>query len=184
MLKKVIATVVLLSLITFVIVQAIERQQDNNNEETKVIKTAKEVGGLTVGGKAPDFRLNSVEGESVSLSDFKGKKVLMNFWATWCPPCKKEMPAIEKFYKTADKNMVVLAINVDPENDPIAYANKNHLTFPILLDHQEEDHPVSNQYQVMAIPTTYFIDSKGNIQNKFTGEMKLKDIEKNMKLLK
>lgn len=180
MLKKIIALVAILSLITIAIVQAMERQEKQTDLKAEA---EEQLGGLAVGAKAPDFTLNSLEGEAVSLSDFKGKKILVNFWATWCPPCKKEMPAIQQFTEEAGEDMVALAVNIDPENDAIAFANEHKLTFPILLDHQNVDKPISDQYQVLAIPTTFFIDSNGNIQHKFIGEMKLKDIEEHMNRL-
>lgn len=180
MFKKIIALVALLLLITFAIVQAMDRQDKQADQKAG---NQEQLGGLTVGAKAPNFTLNSLEGEAISLSDYKGKKILVNFWATWCPPCKKEMPAIQQFSDEAGEDMIVLAVNIDPENDPIGFANKYKLTFPILLDHQEVKKPISDQYQVMAIPSTFFIDSKGNIQNKFIGEMKLKDIKQNMSRL-
>ncbi len=185
MLKKIIAIVILLSLLTIAVVQAMDRQ--NKQAEQKVEQQTEDkdqFGGLTVGSKAPNFTLHSLDGDEVSLSDYKGKKILVNFWATWCPPCKKEMPAIQQFSKEANEDLVVIAVNIDPENDVVAFANEYKLTFPILLDYQDVDKPVSDNYQVMAIPTTFFIDSEGNIQNKFIGEMKLKDIEVNMNRLK
>lgn len=183
MIKKIVAIVVVLGLISIAVVQAMNHTADKKTETEQKPAINNQLGGLTIGVKAPDFTLHSIKGDEVKLSDFKGKKVLLNFWATWCPPCKKEIPDIQKFYETADKNMVILAVNIDPENDVIGFADKNHLTFPILLDHQDKDKPVSNQYQVMSIPTSFFIDSKGIIRNKFVGAMELKDIKKNMKQL-
>lgn len=181
LIKKIIALVLLLSLFTFAIVQAIDRQDKQSPPKTK---ETEQLGGLKVGSKAPNFTLHSLDGEDVSLSDYKGKKILVNFWATWCPPCKKEMSAIQQFSEEAGEGFVVLGVNVDPENDVVAFANEHKLTFPILLDHQEVDTPVGNRYQVLAIPSTFFVDSKGFIQNKFIGEMKLKDIKDNMNRLK
>ena len=157
MLKKIIALVLLLSLITYAVVQAMDRQDKQTEQKVKQESENKDqFGGLTIGSKAPNFILHSLDGDEVSLSDYKGKKILVNFWATWCPPCKNEMPAIQKFSEEATEDLVVIAVNIDPENDVVAFANEHKLTFPILLDYQNVDKPVSDKYQVLAIPTTFF----------------------------
>ena len=81
--------------------------RQNKQAEQKVEQQTEDkdqFGGLTVGSKAPNFTLHSLDGDEVSLSDYKGKKILVNFWATWCPPCKKEMPAIQQFSKEANED--------------------------------------------------------------------------------
>ncbi|MDP4172008.1 MAG: redoxin domain-containing protein, partial [Bacillota bacterium] len=123
-----------------------------------------------IGVKAPDFVLKTLTGSTVKLSDFKGKRVMLNFWATWCPPCKAEMPDMEKFYKKGQKDLIILAVNIDPQLDVKGFAKANGLTFPILLDEKDE---VNTKYHILSIPTTYFIDSKGIIKDKFTGAMPL-----------
>ena len=100
---------------------------------------------------------------------------MLNFWATWCPPCKAEMPEMEQFYKQGNKDVVILAVNIDPQLDVKGFADKNGITFPILLD---EDDSVNGMYQILSIPTTYFIDRNGIIQNKYTGSMKLDMMKK------
>jgi len=174
MIKKVIASIFLLSLITFSIVQAMDQQKEKKTEELD------QLGGLTIGREAPDFTLKTLEGKEVSLSDYKGKKVMLNFWATWCPPCKKEMPAMQQFSEEAGEDIVVLAVNMDPENDVEGFALNYELTFPIVLDQPESGSLISEQYKIMSIPTTFFIDRDGIIQHKFFGEMQLKDMERNM----
>ncbi|MCM3116350.1 TlpA family protein disulfide reductase [Neobacillus sp. MER 74] len=171
MIKKVIATVILVSLLTVAIVQAMDKTSET--PETKSQPTASQE-GLAVGAKAPDFELKTLTGEKVKLSNLKGKKVMLNFWATWCPPCKAEMPAMEQFSKQMPKDVVILAVNIDPQLDVQGFVDKNKITFPILLDAEDT---VNETYQVLSIPTTYFIDSKGNIQNKYIGEMKLDDMK-------
>lgn len=167
MVKKVIAAVVLITLLTVAIVQAMDKKaepQNTANQETT--KTE----GLQIGAKAPDFELKTLTGETVKLSSLKGKKVMLNFWATWCPPCKAEMPEMEKFSKQAGKDLVVLAVNIDPQNDVKGFVNKNGITFPVLSDINDS---VNKTYQIISIPTTYFIDSNGIIKNKYTGAMQL-----------
>lgn len=166
MVKKIIAAVVLIALLTVAIVQAMDKntQTQKSNDQTSTTQT----NGLKIGTKAPDFELKTLTGETIRLSSFKGKKVMLNFWATWCPPCKAEMPEMEKFYKQGNKDLVILAVNIDPQNDVKGFAKKDDITFPILLD---TDNQVNSMYQILSIPTTYFIDRNGIIQNKFTGSM-------------
>ena len=167
MIKKVVAAVILVTLLTVAIVQAMDKTTET--PETTSQTTASNE-GLAIGAKAPDFELKTLAGETVKLSNLKGKKVMLNFWATWCPPCKEEMPAMEKLSKQAGKDVVILAVNIDPQLDVQGFINENKITFPIPLDKADK---VNETYQVLSIPTTYFIDSKGIIQNKYTGSMTL-----------
>jgi peroxiredoxin len=155
--KKIIAGVVLFGLLTVAIVQAMEKEEQPDN-----------LPGLRIGVKAPDFELENLSGEKVKLSDYRGKKVILNFWATWCPPCKKEMPAMEKFYQKAGNDVEILAVNIDPQYNVQEFTDKLGITFPILLDKKDE---VNSAYSVMTIPTTYFINEKGLITNKYLTSM-------------
>jgi peroxiredoxin len=177
MVKKVIAVVVLIALLGVAIVQAMDKKAEPEN----VSQEAANMGGLKVGAKAPDFELKTLSGDAVKLSDLKGKKVMLNFWATWCPPCKAEMPAMEEFHKEAGDEVVILAVNIDPHLDVKAFVDENGITFPIPLDTEDK---VNETYQVLSIPTTYFIDTKGNIGNKFIGAMNLDAMKQYTKDLK
>lgn len=177
MVKKVIAVVVLIALLGVAIVQAMDKKAEPENASQE----AANMGGLKVGAKAPDFELKTLAGDTVKLSDLKGKKVMLNFWATWCPPCKAEMPAMEEFHKEAGDDVVILAVNIDPHLDVKAFVDENGITFPIPLDAEDK---VNETYQVLSIPTTYFIDTKGNIGNKFIGAMNLDAMKQYTKDLK
>jgi|SRR4051812_21739858 len=172
MIKKVIAAVVLVSLLTVAIVQAMDKKTDTPQTATET-SAAKE--GLSIGAAAPDFQLKTLAGDTVKLSDLRGKKVMLNFWATWCPPCKAEMPEMEQFSKQIGDDTVILAVNIDPQLDVQGFVNEHKITFPILLDAEDK---VNEAYQVLSIPTTYFINSKGIIQNKYTGSMKIDIMKK------
>ena len=108
----------------------------------------------------PDFTLLTPEGGKISLRDFKGKTVFLNFWATWCAPCREEMPAMEKLYQEyRDKNFVVLAVNVkDRKQEAVALLKELKLTYPIALDPEAE---VASLYGAWGLPTTYLIGPKG-----------------------
>lgn len=121
--------------------------------------------GIDPGEMAPDFELETVAGESLKLSDLRGKKVMLNFWATWCPPCKKEMPEIQKLYEEHGDEIEIVAVNLtDSESkvkDVYAYVEKYNYTYPVPLDKKSE---VSDIYMAITIPTTYFIGTDGKIQ--------------------
>ena len=112
---------------------------------------------------APNFTLKSLDGEEVSLNEFRGKYVLVNFWATWCGPCKIEMPSLEALYQRfKNKNFVLLAISNDMFGASIVkpFVKANHLNFTILLDQRLK---ASNAFGVTSLPSTFMIDPKGEI---------------------
>lgn len=119
-------------------------------------------GGAKVGQAAPDFTLNGLDGKPVKLSDFKGQAVFINFWATWCNPCRLEMPDIEAVWKAyKDRGVIVLAVNLtnqDTVSDVTQYIKDLSLTFPVLLD---ENGSVASLYRVGPIPSSYFVDRQG-----------------------
>lgn len=166
MVKKVIAIVFLCGLMTVAIVQAMEKNAKEEQEVESILTN--NLPGLAVGLKAPDFELKNLAGETVRLSDFKGQKIMLNFWATWCPPCKKEMPDMQKFFELAKNDVVILAVNIDPEADVAGFAKKMDVHFPILLDEKDK---VSSIYKILTIPTTYFIDEGGIIRHKHLSAM-------------
>ena len=108
----------------------------------------------------PEFSLTTPEGKKISLKDFRGKTVFLNFWATWCVPCREEMPAMEKLYQEfKNNNFVVLAINVkDRKQEAIAFIKELKLTYPVALDPEAE---VAQLYGAWGLPTTYLIGPKG-----------------------
>lgn len=108
----------------------------------------------------PDFTLSTPDGKKLSLKDFRGKVVFLNFWASWCVPCREEMPAMEKLYQEyKDKGFVVLAVNLkDNKHDAIKFVKELKLTYPIALD---PDGNVGNLYGAWGLPTSYLIDADG-----------------------
>lgn len=131
--------------------------------------------GLNIGDKAPNFTIEDLNGNKIQLSDYKGKSVMINFWTTWCPPCKKEMLDIETFSKEKQDQWVVLAINVDGGNEEGVrqFVQERKLTFPVLLDDKDV---VANQYHILSIPTTYFLNKEGVIINKAFTMLTLKEM--------
>ncbi|TDL32565.1 TlpA family protein disulfide reductase [Jeotgalibacillus sp. S-D1] len=122
---------------------------------------------------APDFSLQSLQGETVKLSDMRGKTVILNFWTSWCPPCHEEIPELEKFqadYIKDHPDVVLLGINLTQEDhgeEKIkSFVKANQMTFPVLLDTEGN---VARAYTILTIPSTYIVDSEGNIKQKILG---------------
>ncbi|MFB3884768.1 MAG: TlpA family protein disulfide reductase [Thermodesulfobacteriota bacterium] len=119
--------------------------------------------------KAPDFCLESLKGEKSELKDFKGKVVFLNFWATWCGPCKEEMPSMERLHQQfKGKEFTFLSISVDYEgkNSVKRFIERARYTFPVLLD---PECSMLDPYDIKRIPTTILIDRNGKMIGKFTG---------------
>ncbi|GGJ93588.1 hypothetical protein GCM10007063_15190 [Lentibacillus kapialis] len=146
---------------------------DDNTETDSV--------GLQVGNIAPDFQLKTMGGEQIKLSELRGQRVMVNFWATWCPPCRAEVPDLQKFYE--NKDIEILAVNLtgteSSRSDVQEFSEEFGMTFPILMDENTE---VANQYQIQPIPSSFMIDSDGRIQFKALGamnyEMMVQEFEK------
>lgn len=119
--------------------------------------------------KAPDFVLRDLNGRTVALSSLKGKVILLNFWATWCPPCKAEMPSMNRLYNEIKaKGFEVVAISTDNSLSPVKeFLAKNRVDFTVLLD---EKKAVSRTYKVFSMPTTFLIDRNGFTVEKYYGE--------------
>lgn len=116
---------------------------------------------------AIDFTTTLLNGDSVKLSDYKGKVVLLNFWATWCGPCVGELPAFEKLDKEYGDDVVILAVNIGEDKDSVSkFAKENGYTFPIGLDEKQD---IATAYQIYSIPATYIIDKDGNVAEISTG---------------
>ena len=117
---------------------------------------------------APDFTLNDLKGNQVTLKNFKGRVVFLNFWATWCPPCRREMPAMEHLYKKLkDRGLVILAVDMQESEKLVkAFMSDFSLSFPALLD---LDGDISFLYGIRGLPSTYIIDREGMIIGKAVG---------------
>lgn len=132
--------------------------------------------GLCLGEKQPaapkkdlDFTLPDLSGKPIKLSDYRGKVVMLNFWATWCPPCRSEMPTMQKLHeKMAQKPFAIVAVNLErgAGDEVRRFVAKNGYTFKVLLDDQGE---ISSRYSIYSIPTTFIIDKKGKVVDKLIG---------------
>ena len=121
-----------------------------------------------VGAPAPEFRLPDLQGNEVALADYRGRVVLVNFWATWCKPCEDEMPAMERLYQEfAPSGLELLAVSVDEGIEEVqAFQERLQLSFPILHD---PDKDASESYQSYRFPETFLIDREGTLVARFIG---------------
>jgi len=119
---------------------------------------------------APDFTLGTLQGEQLKLSDLRGKIIVVNFWATWCPPCRAETPALETSYRLyKELDVVILGVNLtdqDSLKDVESFVEEFSLTYPILLD---RNGAIALLYQLNGLPTTFFVDRKGVIRTVVVG---------------
>lgn len=147
---------------------------DTSSTQVSAEVNNKTKSGIEVNQMAPDFSLKTLDGKEAKLSDYRGQKVILNFWATWCPPCKAEIPHMEKYYKNHAKkdHVEILAVNLtksDKDENYIKDFIKSYdMTYPVLLDTEGEQ---QKQYEIVTIPTTFIIDTKGVIQKKIVGPM-------------
>ena len=139
--------------------------------------------GPKLGLYAPNFKTEYLNGSKFELYDLRGKPVILNFWATWCPPCVREMPNLQNFYDRYGDKVIVIGVNLGEKNKTIQnFIKKINVTFPIVLDKNKE---IEEKYNLIIRPTTYFIDKNGIIVDKKLGELKKGDIEERaQKLLK
>jgi len=125
---------------------------------------------VALGSYAPDFALSNLQGESVTLSEYRGQTVLLNFWASWCAPCREEIPLLEATYETyGQSGLVVLSVNMGEDERRVgAFVEDLDISFPVFVD---EDTVIGAQYRVRGAPTTYFIDGDGIIRQRYVGAL-------------
>lgn len=178
--KKIFGLLLIFALIAIVLTNFVRsKMAEGEKIDTSSTQVSAEVNnkiksGIEVNQMAPDFSLKTLDGKEAKLSDYRGQKVILNFWATWCPPCKAEIPHMEKYYKNHAKkdHVEILAVNLtksDKDENYIKDFIKSYdMTYPVLLDAEGEQ---QKQYEIVTIPTTFIIDTKGVIQKKIVGPM-------------
>lgn len=138
---------------------------------------------VAIGDKAPDFVVTDLNGERHQLSDYKGQGVFLNFWGTWCKPCQREFPFIDKMYQHyKEKGVQVIAINVgEPEFNVKNFIKKYDLSFPVAIDKGDQ---LQNAYGIGQLPATLIIDKNGIVIDIIIGEMSEKLIQQYMEQIK
>ncbi len=135
---------------------------------------ARAAGPLTLGQPAPDFALQTPTGETIRLHDLRGRVVVLNVWATWCEPCKVEMPLLQRLAERYADRLVVLGVNYGEDAAAVqAFAAEYGLTFPLLLDPQRQ---VVRLYGVRGLPTTVFLDAEGRVHGVHLGALTENDV--------
>lgn len=131
---------------------------------------------ITVNQPAPDLTLQDLDGNQVSLSDYRGEVILLNNWATWCPPCKEEMPEFNQYYNSyKDQGFQVIAVEAgDPEQQVRAFVEETGIDFIILLDPENLS---LKTYQNQSLPNSFVIDREGNLRLAWTGAINLATLE-------
>ena len=164
---KVMLSIMLTSGLLLAGCQSSPEPQDQTNPTTT--NGAPEIGNL-----APDFQLDSLEGDVVSLTGVRGNPIMLNFWATWCPPCRDEMPYLQQIYdEWTSQGLTVLTIDMGEERERvIEFLETYNLSLPTLLDTEQE---IAQMYNIRAIPTTFFIDRNGIIQKIKVGSFRNRD---------
>jgi cytochrome c biogenesis protein CcmG, thiol:disulfide interchange protein DsbE len=129
-----------------------------------------------VGHPAPDFMLQTLDGETVRLSDFRGRPVILNFWASWCGPCRTEIAALQDAWRKVEGDAVIIGVDVQEDAQIVsAFATERGMTYPLVLDLAGE---VNRTYRVYALPTTYFIDANGIVSELYTGALNVPLIQR------
>lgn len=136
--------------------------------------------------RASDFEVTNTEGQKVKLSDFFGKPIIVNFWATWCNPCKTELPEFNESYKKYGKEIEFLMVNLtDGYNETVEnakeFVKQNSYEFPLYFD---TEYSATNTYRIYSIPRTLFIDKEGNILKSYTGIINKENLEKYIEKLR
>lgn len=158
--KKGIFIVIIIAMIGWAVYDLIGSSEGSTKSDENDASDSAEETGIALGDIAPDFKLQTPDEETVQLSDYRGKRVLLNFWATWCPPCRAEIPDMQKLYD--NKDVVILAVNMAESKDKVTeFIDAYDMTFPVPMDAESK---VMDTYQIQAYPTSYLIDSNGRIQ--------------------
>jgi peroxiredoxin len=190
--KKYLMVSVLVGLVIWgmYVIQGSESEKSKAKATANVLTDSNQGKKITVGlekeNLAPDFELRNVDGKTFKLSELRGKKVIVNFWTTWCPPCRQEMPDMEELYsKYKSKNVEILAVNLieseKSRKDVPEFIKTFNITFPVLYDEKAN---AGRLYNVSSIPASFIIDTQGVIREKLVGPMTYEWMEKTLNAIK
>lgn len=175
--KQKIGLILVLGLIFLLISNIVKEKIEDNKAVNFTLKgyevdLSSEKTGINKGDLAPDMTMMTLDGKEVKLSDFRGKNVVLNFWATWCTPCRAEMPAMQRYYEeNKDKqNLEIIGFNMTFSGDSIKnveqFVASYKIKFPIFTTFDDR---VVDHYSILVMPTTFFIDEEGRIHSKVNG---------------
>lgn len=165
--------------------EASSRTDDSTVDESSDTDSTTEQTSETTELSAPDFTVQDINGDTVSLSDYKGTPVVLNFWASWCGPCKGEMPDFQKAFQTYGDKIQFMMVNMtdggqETVDTASAFISKSDFTFPVFFD---TDGSGATAYEVYSIPTTFFIDENGNVSAYSSGMIDENTLEKGIGMI-
>jgi peroxiredoxin len=174
-LRNVLATIVI-GIVIAGVVWFFDRPGGDGSSEPITLTASASGPPPEVGREAPDFQVQGLGGESIRLSDFRGSAVWINFWASWCPPCRAESPDIEAVYQTKQgEGLVVLALSIGEGASAVRdYVERTGITFTVGLDEETE---ISAAYRIAGIPSHYFVDRDGILRESRVGSMSRETME-------
>ena len=177
-----VVTAVAVGAIIWALIWYFDRPESALGSQAVTVTASSNAPAPHIGKDTADFRVVGLNGQTYQLSDFRGRPVWLNFWATWCPPCRAENPDIQAVYDAyKDQGLVVLTISLGEDPGTVrGYANRTHLTYPIGVDQTTE---VAALYRIVGIPTHYFIDSNGILRDLRIGGLSKDVMEKKVKEL-
>ncbi|WP_246206600.1 redoxin domain-containing protein [Virgibacillus ihumii] len=180
--RNIFGLVILLALAGFMVAGFMNEKNDktsSSSDSDGAGIVAPNQNGIEVGETAPDFSLQTLSGDTFRLTDLRGKPVFLNFWASWCGPCKKEMPDMQKFYDKYKGKVEVIAVNLTGSEIGVGkvrkYIDQYGYTYPVPLDKNSE---VQGMYDVTVVPTTYLIGRDGNVIEQKRGPMTYEEMVK------
>lgn len=174
--------VIFILLVIWLIVDNIQTRMSESNQKTEssnpfayLVKKPK------IGSPVPDFELSDITRKKYKIQDLNGKPVVINFWATWCPPCKSELPLFQDLKAIHSDDLEILAVNIQESKVTVAsFIDKNKYNFPVLLD---ENGMVTDEFGVFAYPATFFIDKEGIIRSHYVGQLNKELLQKNLETI-
>ena len=173
--KRTLASLSLLILLTIALPTTTHQKALQSQESLPVTTRT----GFSEGQFAPNFTLKTMDGQIFKLSDYRGQRILLNFWASWCPPCKSEIPDLNDFYiENKQEKIMVLSVNMthaEKNTKSIqAFQDMYKIKYPVLLDQSGD---IANLYGILTIPTSYLINSNGIIQKRIIGPLQKETIK-------
>jgi thiol-disulfide isomerase/thioredoxin len=164
--KRVVFAFMILFLTTAIL--GCQKTQESNDPETRLVDTTSNVKTRNTNNLAPDFTLELTDGKDIKLSDLKGKIVIIDFWATWCPPCRRGIPDLVEIQKKYEKELIIIGISLDNETKPevVPFIKQYKINYPVAYGNMEVVKAYGN---IQAIPTSFVVDQSGQIVDKHIG---------------
>ncbi len=148
---------------------------------TQTTQAENDVESMAIGGRAPEFSSKSLDNQEIHLADYSGKIIILNFWASWCEPCRLEMPVLQKFSDLYPNKLVVVGINSsDSTMEMSSFASTYRIDFPLLVDHSNA---IADKYFIRGIPTTFFLDENHTIVATHISELSELDMQKYLTMM-